>query len=149
MRWVFAVYTPRGHAVLTTIGRKSGRRRHNYVRAIQRRDKIYIVMMRLPEVALERPLFVSAWLRNIRTNPNVGIRLGRRVHAGVAQEVSDPDELELARAALCSTVHAIDWAEFILHARGLPSPAKIKALHRYWFDTGIPLIIDLACEDRG
>ena len=31
-----------------------------------------------------------------------------------------------------------------LHLRGLPTRAKIKELHEYWFDTGHPLIIELA-----
>jgi hypothetical protein len=36
-----------------------------------------------------------------------------------------------------------DYGECSLHLRGLPTRAKIKDLHRYWFDTGIPLVIDL------
>jgi hypothetical protein len=28
--------------------------------------------------------------------------------------------------------------------RGLPSRAKIQELHRYWFDTGIPVVVELA-----
>jgi hypothetical protein len=30
-----------------------------------------------------------------------------------------------------------------LHRRGLPSRTKTKQLHRYWFETGIPVAIDL------
>jgi len=41
-------------------------------------------------------------------------------------------------------VHLIDYGECDLHLRGLPSRTKIKELHRYWFDTGIPIAIDLA-----
>jgi hypothetical protein len=38
----------------------------------------------------------------------------------------------------------MDYGECALHLRGFPSRAKIKALHRYSFDTGIPLVVDLA-----
>jgi hypothetical protein len=45
---------------------------------------------------------------------------------------------------LCETVSLMDYGECALHLRGLPTRAKIKELHRYWFDTGIPLAVDLA-----
>lgn len=71
------------------------------------------------------------------------LRIGRRTYAGVAREISDPAELERAREAICETVHLIAYDECALHLRGLPSRAKIKELHRYWFDTGIPLVVEL------
>jgi len=37
----------------------------------------------------------------------------------------------------------MDYGECALHLRGLPTRAKIEELHRYWFDTGIPLVVDL------
>ena len=144
MLWVFAVSTPPGHGVLTTTGRKSGKQRRNYVRAIRRQDKVYVVMLRPPTLAIERPLAVSSWVWNIRGNPKVHLRLRRRTFAGVAREISDPIELQQARDAICETVHLIDFGECRLHLRGRPSRAKIKDLHRYWFDTGIPLVIELA-----
>ncbi|KIA60116.1 hypothetical protein [Nocardia vulneris] len=36
-----------------------------------------------------------------------------------------------------------DYGECAVHRRGLPSRAKIQELHRYWFDTGNPLVIEL------
>ncbi len=41
--------------VLTTTGRKTGQQRRNYVRAIRRHDKVYVVMLRPPALAIERP----------------------------------------------------------------------------------------------
>lgn len=145
---VFAVSTPPGHGVLTTTGRRSGKQRRNYVRAIRRQDKVYVVMLRPPALALERPLAVSSWVWNIRSNPNVYVRLRRHTFAGVAREISDPIELQQAREAICETVHLIDYGECRLHLRGRPSRSKIKDLHRYWFDTGIPLVIELAEQAR-
>ncbi|ANS27915.1 hypothetical protein R1CP_16120 [Rhodococcus opacus] len=144
MLWIFAISTPHGHGVLTTTGRKSGKERRNYVRAIRCHDKVYVVMLRPPALAIERPLAVSSWMWNIRRNPNIRLRLRRRTFAGVAREISDPIELRQAREAICETVHLVDYGECSLHLRGRPSRAKIKDLHGYWFDTGIPLVIELA-----
>ena len=104
---------------------------------------VYIVALRPPELAIERPTAVSAWVWNIRANPNVGIHLGLRTYRGTAREIDDPLELERAREAVCETVNVSDYGECLLHLRGLPTRAKIEALHRYWFDTGIPLVIEL------
>lgn len=143
MRFTLAIYTPRGHAVLTTTGRQSGKQRRNYVRAIRQRDKVYVVMLRPPALAIERPDFVSAWVWNIRANPKVRLRLGFRVISGIAREITAPAELNRARKAVTEAVRLIDYGETTLHLRGLPSRTKIKKLHCYWFDTGIPLVIDL------
>ena len=53
--------------------------------------------------------------------------------------------------AIADNVRALDInvraglhaGECALHLRGLPTRAKIEDLHRYWFDTGIPLVVDL------
>ncbi len=138
----FAIRTPAGYAVLTTTGRKSGRQRRKCIRAIRRGDRVFIVQLRPPALAIERPTVVSAWLWNIRANPNVSLRIGRRTYAGTAREIEDPVELERAREAICETVHLIDFDECALHLRGRPTREKIRALHRYWFDTGIPLVVE-------
>ena len=143
MRPFFALSTPPGQGVLTTTGRKSGKPRHKCIRAIRRGDTAYVVMLRPPALAIERPTAVSSWVWNIRADPNIRLRLGRRAFAGITREVTDPVELEQARVAITETVHLIDYGECGLHLRGLPTRAKIKALHRYWFATGMPLAIDL------
>ena len=63
---------------------------------------------------------------------------------GTAREIDDPVELERANEAICETVNASDYGECLLHLRGLPTRAKIKALHRYWFDTGTPIVVELS-----
>jgi deazaflavin-dependent oxidoreductase (nitroreductase family) len=138
-----AIRAPAGYAVLTTTGRKSGIQRRKCVRAIRRGERVFIVQLRPPELAIERPNAVAAWVWNIRSNPNVRLRIGMRTYAGSAREIDDPLELEHAREAICATVHWTDYDECLLHMRGLPTREKIKALHRYWFDTGIPLVVEL------
>jgi hypothetical protein len=51
--------------------------------------------------------------------------------------------LERARQAICETVNLSDYGECALHLRGRPTREKIKELHRYWFDTGIPIVVEL------
>ena len=80
---------------------------------------------------------------NIRANPNVTLRIRGGTFAGIARELEDPAELELAKDALCETVNLFDYGECDIHLRGLPTRAKIKDLHRYWFNTGIPLVVDM------
>lgn len=143
MMRALALYTPRGHAVLATTGRRTGQTRRNYVRAIPRGDQVYMVMLRPPALALEHPKAVTAWVHNLRSDPRVSLRLGRTVVPGRAREITDPAVLERAREAICERVHLVDYGEALLHLRGLPTRAKIVDMHRYWFDTGIPLVVDL------
>jgi deazaflavin-dependent oxidoreductase (nitroreductase family) len=144
---LIALRPPAGYAVLTTTGRKSGKTRRKCIRAIRRGDRAFVVQLRPPALALERPEIVAGWVWNIRANPNVRLRLGPRTYSGVAHEIEDPAELGEARQAICETVHLTDYDECVLHLRGLPTREKIKALHRYWFDTGIPIVIELRVKD--
>jgi deazaflavin-dependent oxidoreductase (nitroreductase family) len=141
--WVLA-WPASGYGVMTTTGRKTGKARRRCIRVIRRGNKAYIVALRPPELAMIRPSVVAAWVWNIRSNPNVTLRIRGGTFAGLARELTDPVEVAEARAALCETVTLFDYGECALHLRGLPTRAKIKELHRYWFDTGIPLVIDLA-----
>lgn len=134
---------PAGHAVLTTTGRKSGEPRHKVVRAITRDDRVYIVQLRPPVVAIDTPLAVAAWVLNIRADPHVTLKLGRHTYAATIREIEDPTELARAREIFCEPVHLVDYPECVIHLKGPPSARKIRDLHRYWFDTGIPLVAEL------
>ncbi len=139
--------TPPGYAVLTTTGRHSGRRRRTYVRVVREQDRLYVVMLRPPELAIRRPHALATWVRNIRADPAVTVQLRRHTYAGLVREIDDPAELQRARAAICDTVHLGDYGECLLHLKGLPTRAKIEDLHRYWFDTGIPLLVEIRPTD--
>ena len=76
------------------------------------------------------------------------IRRGDRAHRGgtfdgIAWEITEGAELEQARSAICDPVFPSDYGECALHLRGLPTRTKVQELHRYWFETGIPVVIDL------
>lgn len=138
--------TPSGHAVLTTTGRKSGKARRKVVRAIRRNDRVYMVQLRPPKPAMETPLMVAAWVLNIRADPHVRLKLGRRTYAAVMREIDAPAELARAREIFCEPVHLVDYGESLLHLKGMPSRRKIRDLHRYWFDTGVPLVAELQSQ---
>jgi deazaflavin-dependent oxidoreductase (nitroreductase family) len=149
-RWLSAMMLPwvlawpgSAYGVITTTGRKTGKARRRCLRVIRRGNKAYIVSLRPPELAMVRPSVVAAWVWNIRSNPNVTLRIRGGTFTGLARELTDPAELAEARAAFSEKVHAWDYGECALHLRGLPTRARIEELHRYWFDTGIPLVVDL------
>jgi deazaflavin-dependent oxidoreductase (nitroreductase family) len=140
---VFLVRPPSGYGVITTTGRKTGKTRRKCIRVIRSGNSAYIVQLRPPELAMSRPSATAGWLWNIRANPTVRLRIRGGTFAGVARELKEPAELQLARDALCETVNLFDYGECDLHVRGLPTRKKIKDLHRYWFETGTPLIVEL------
>jgi deazaflavin-dependent oxidoreductase (nitroreductase family) len=142
----FLLRPPAGFGVITTTGAKTGKPRRKCVRVIRVGDTAFLVALRPPAVAIANPSVVSAWVWNIRANPSVSLRIRGGTYSGVAREIADRAELAQARAALCDSVNPFDFGECLTHLRGRPTRAKIKALHAYWFDTGIPIAIDLEPE---
>ncbi|WP_336087249.1 nitroreductase/quinone reductase family protein [Nocardia sp. SSK8] len=140
---LFKLRVPRGYGVLTTTGRKTGLPRPKCVRVLREGDRAYLVQLMPPQITLARPDAVNAWLRNVRADPAVTLRLPDGEYRGTAREITDPAELETARALLCGTVVPFDFGECAVHLRGRPSRAKIRELHDYWFRTGRAVAIDL------
>jgi deazaflavin-dependent oxidoreductase (nitroreductase family) len=130
----FTVLPPSGFGVLTTTGRRTGKARRKCIRAIRRGNKAYIVSIGGAE---------AAWMKNIRANPNVRLRIRGGTFSGVVRELSEPAEAQEAMATYCETVNPFDHAECRMHRTGRPTRSKIKELHRAWFDGGIPLVVEL------
>lgn len=130
----FAVLPPSGYGVLTTTGRRTGKKRRKCIRAIRKGNHVYIVSI---------PGAHAAWLKNIRANPNVRLRIRGGTRDGVVRELSKPAETEVALAAYSETVNLSDYLAYTLHRRGRPTRSKIKELTQTWFMKGIPLIVDL------
>lgn len=130
----FWVLPPRGFGVITTTGRRTGKRRRKCVRAIRRGDRAYVV-----SIGGAR----AAWLKNVRADPNVGLRIRGGSRPGVARELRDEAEAREAMAAYCETINPLDYAECALHRPGRPTRPKIEELHRSWFGKGIPLVVEL------
>ena len=130
---LFNMRPPRGYGVLTTIGRKTGKRRSRCVRAVRRDDKAYLVAIRGS----------TTWLSNIRANPEVQLRIRGGRFEGTARQLRE-SEREEAMKAYCG--HPIGWFEYLEYLnwrKGRPTPAKIRELHRTWFEQGAPLVIEL------
>jgi deazaflavin-dependent oxidoreductase (nitroreductase family) len=131
----FALLPPAGFGVIMTIGRRTGQARRKCIRAIRRGDKVYVVSI---------PGAHAAWLKNIRANPNVRLRIRGGTFAGVARELRETAERQHAVEAYCETVNFADYLECTMHRSGRPTRSKIKELHRTWFEVGIPLVVELA-----
>ncbi|MEV6774506.1 nitroreductase family deazaflavin-dependent oxidoreductase [Nocardia sp. NPDC051030] len=131
---LFAIRLPRGVGVLTTTGRKSGQERRCLIKAMRDGDKVYTYSI-LGEHAL--------WLKNIRANPAVRVRLRGGTFDGIARDLHDEEERRAAYSALCEAVHPFDYLENAFHRRGIPSRTKILELHRAWFAGGTPLVVEL------
>ena len=131
----FMALPPKGFGVLTTTGRRTGKTRRKCVRAIRRGERAYLVSIGGAG---------AAWLKNIRANPNVHLRIRGGSFVGVARELRHGAEAQDAMAAYCGTVNPFDYAECMMHRNGRPTRTKIEELHRRWFDSGIPLAVELA-----
>jgi deazaflavin-dependent oxidoreductase (nitroreductase family) len=131
----FTVLPAPGFGVLTTIGRKTGKTRRTPVRAIHRGQKAYLVA-----IGGER----NAWLKNIRANPNVRLRVRGGTLSGMARELREETEAQDANAAYCETVNWFDYFECSIWRKGRPTRSKIRELHRAWFEEGAPVVIDLS-----
>jgi deazaflavin-dependent oxidoreductase (nitroreductase family) len=130
----FMVFPPAGFGVVTTTGRRTGKARRRCVRAIRRGNRAYMVSIGGTQ---------AAWVKNIRANPSVRLRIRGGTLAGVVRELQDPAERRQAMATYCGTVNRFDYAEYAMHRKGLPSRLKIEELHRDWFEGGTPLVIEL------
>jgi hypothetical protein len=72
-------------------------------------------------------------------SPHVRLRIRGGSFSGFARELSGAGERQKAAAAYCETVNPFDYGECRMWRKELPSRAKIKELHRAWFEQGIPL----------
>ena len=79
---------PRSHALLETIGRKSGQPRRTPVGNGLRGDTFWIVTEHGHS---------TAYVKNIKANPRVRVKVGRRWHEGTAQLMPDDDPRERMR----------------------------------------------------
>jgi deazaflavin-dependent oxidoreductase (nitroreductase family) len=139
---LFAVRPPAGFGVLATTGRRTGKTRRKSVHVIRHADKAFVVMIR-PTARARETSWVAAWVLNVRANPNVRLRMRGGTFVGRARELSEPAEIAQAIRVYCEKVNLLDYAECRFHLTGWPTRSKIEQLHRSWFETGIPLVVEL------
>ena len=126
--------TPRGIGVITTTGRRSGKRRTRALRAVADAGRVYAVALLGPK---------TAWIANIRSDPNVVIKLGTKSYPATAREVADPDEREQARRAYHPVAGWYDYFDYANFTWGIPTRARLLAAHDRWFDEGTVVAFDL------
>jgi len=125
---------PRGFAILTTTGRKTGKPRRQSVRAIREGDRIVVVAM-----MGER----AQWLKNVLANPKVTVRLRGETITGLAHAVHDEAEKKWAAGVYCHAFVPSDYFDYAAYYWGFPSRRKIEIAHRCWFEEGAPVVIDV------
>ena len=140
----FLALPPAGFGVLTTTGRRTGKRRRKCVRVMRRGGEAYVVMLGPALLGETGPAAVSGWLWNIRANPRVSLRIRGGTFSGVARELTDEGEKRRAREVYCGAVNWFDYLECDFHLGGRPTRERIERLHCHWFDTGIPLVVELS-----
>jgi deazaflavin-dependent oxidoreductase (nitroreductase family) len=133
---VFKLRPPPDYGVLTTTGRKTGRKRQRCVRAVRRGDRAYVVAIKGGR---------TGWAGNALANPEVALRIRDGRFTGRAREVA-PGERDQAREAYAEGVHRFERLEYRLWRNDRPDVERIRDLHRHWFDTGMPLVIELTAE---
>jgi deazaflavin-dependent oxidoreductase (nitroreductase family) len=132
----FTLRLPRAYGELTTTGRKSGKARRRYLRAVRRGNKVYVVAIKGADS--------SGWAKNLQANPKVRLRIRDGTFEGTAREVSDAEEAREGREAYCEMVGPFEQVEYTMWRKGRPTAAKIRELHRAWFEQGTPLVIELS-----
>ena len=110
------------YCYVTTTGRVSGRPHTIEIWFALREGRVYM---------LSGGGDASDWVRNIRANPTVGLRIGDRDFIAQARVVDDPAEDELARALLVEKY----------------GPRTSDDLEE-WRRTALPVAIELPPEGR-
>ena len=126
--------TPRGLGVLTTTGRKSGKARHRALRVVGDGDRMYAVAMLGPR---------CDWVRNIRANPAVRLKLGGRTYDGTASVLSDPADVARASETYLTSAGWFDYADYANLMWSIPTRAKVRRSHEQLLAEGIPVAIDI------
>lgn len=131
---LFRIRPPAGYGVLTTKGRRSGKVRPRCVRVVQRDDRAYLVAIKGSR---------TAWLKNIEAEPRVRLKTRTGAFSGVARELR-ASEREEAMDAYCEMASPFEYLEYAMWRRDRPTRTAIRELHRTWFETGTPLVVELS-----
>jgi deazaflavin-dependent oxidoreductase (nitroreductase family) len=132
----FLIRPPAGYGVLTTTGRRTGKRRRRCVRLIRSGSEVYVV-------AINKSGLTPHWSKNALANPELQVRIAGGTFSGRARRPRDTAEIERVRKAFCGAVHATDYLTWINWRKALPTHTRIEGLLREWFEEGTPLVIEL------
>ena len=128
------VPTPRGLAVVTTMGRRSGKRRARAMRVVRAGDRVYAVSI------LGRR---SDWFANLKSDSNVTIKLGKETYRASARELVGPEERALAAEVYRPLAGLYDYVDYVNLVWDVPTRSKLMRVHDEWFANGIPVLFEL------
>jgi deazaflavin-dependent oxidoreductase (nitroreductase family) len=126
--------TPAGLALVTTRGRKSGKKRQRVMRAVRDGDRAYAVALLGPR---------ADWLRNAEAAPDVTIKLGGTTHRAKAHRVTT-DERARAMDAYRPVAGWYDYYDYLTYVWDIPTKNKLIRQHDWWFDDGTPVVFELS-----
>jgi deazaflavin-dependent oxidoreductase (nitroreductase family) len=131
---LFLLRPPAGYGILTTTGRRTGKKRRRCVRAIRAGDHVYLIAIKGQR---------TGWAKNALANPEVTVRIAGGTFHGRARALRGADEVRRAREAYCEKVYPFDYLTWMNWRKGRPTPARIKQLFDTWFEDGRPLVVEL------
>jgi deazaflavin-dependent oxidoreductase (nitroreductase family) len=129
--------TPKGLALVTTTGRKSGKPRQRAMRAVVDGDRAYAAA-----ILGDR----ADWVRNVRANPDVTIKLGGKTRRANARALTDPQERARAADIYRPIAGWYDYFDYATFVWGLPTRGNVLRVHDEWFETGTPVVFELHPE---
>jgi deazaflavin-dependent oxidoreductase (nitroreductase family) len=131
----FLLRPPSAYGVISTRGRRTGKRRRRCVRVVTWNGKACVVSIKGP---------ATGWVRNALATPDaVELRLSGKTVRGRARKLRDNEERREAADAYCEGVYPFDYLTWLNWRKGWPSADRIRSLLRTWFDEGTPVIIDV------
>ena len=125
---------PRGVAVVTTRGRKSGLPRARAMRAVRDGRRVYAAAILGGR---------SDWLANLRADPHVQVKLGGRTCTAMGRELTSPEERAVARRIYVPVDSFYDYFDYVTFVWGIPSRRNLQRVHEQWFDDGVPVVFEL------
>ncbi len=128
---------PKGVAVVTTKGRRSGKPRTRAMRAVRDGDRVYAAAILGPR---------ADWLKNIDADPKVFVKLGRNTYRATARRITDPDELARAQGIYRPVAGWYDSFDYVTYVWGIPTRSNVLRVHDEWFTKGTPVVFELQTE---
>ena len=129
--------TPGGLALVTTTGRKTGKRRQRAMRVVRDGDRAYAVALLGNK---------ADWLHNLRVDPRVRIKLGRKTYDAVGRELVGAEERARAAEAYRPIAGWYDYLDYANFVWSLPTRGKLLRVHDEWFHKGTPVVFELGLK---
>ena len=126
--------TPSGLALVTTTGRKTGKRRQRAMRVVRDGDRAYAVALLGNK---------SDWLRNLCVDPKVRIKLGGKTYDAIARVMVDASERARAAEVYRPVAGWYDYFDYANFVWSFPTHGKLLRVHDEWFQKGTPVVFDL------